>query len=93
MKLLAPLVNPVSVRDFYAFEAHVKAGFEKRGEPMPREWYEIPVYYKGGHHNIIGTDEDVRWPSFACKFDYELELAAIPRGKHSLPRRCDGTHS
>jgi len=77
VKLLTPLPNPASVRDFYAFEAHVKKGFEKRGEPMPAEWYQIPVYYKSGHQNIIGTDEDVHWPSFTQKFDYELELAAI----------------
>jgi 2-keto-4-pentenoate hydratase/2-oxohepta-3-ene-1,7-dioic acid hydratase in catechol pathway len=76
-KLLTPLPNPASVRDFYAFEAHVKKGFEKRGEPMPPEWYQIPVYYKSGHHNIIGTDQDVQWPSFTQKFDYELELAAV----------------
>jgi 2-keto-4-pentenoate hydratase/2-oxohepta-3-ene-1,7-dioic acid hydratase in catechol pathway len=77
VRLCAPLPNPRSVRDFFAFEAHVKAGFEKRGEPMPPEWYEIPVYYKSGRHHIIGTDEDVRWPSFTEKFDYELELAAV----------------
>src|SRR5580704_11705430 len=51
VKLLAPIPNPTSVRDFYAFEAHVKKGFEKRGEPMPKEWYESPVYYKRGNHN------------------------------------------
>jgi 2-keto-4-pentenoate hydratase/2-oxohepta-3-ene-1,7-dioic acid hydratase in catechol pathway len=77
VRLLSPLPNPASVRDFYAFEAHVKKGFEKRGEPMPHEWYQIPVYYKSGHHNIIGTDEDVLWPLFTSKFDYELEMAAI----------------
>ena len=77
IRLIEPLPNPASVRDFYAFEAHVKKGFEKRGEPMPPEWYQIPVYYKSGHHNIIGTDEDAPWPSFTEKFDYELELAAI----------------
>ena len=77
VKLLAPLPNPASLRDFYAFEAHVKKGFEKRGEAMPAEWYQIPVYYKSGHHNIIGTDMDVNWPSFTEKFDYELELAAV----------------
>ncbi|MDQ6664779.1 MAG: fumarylacetoacetate hydrolase family protein [Acidobacteriota bacterium] len=77
VRLLAPLPNPASVRDFYAFESHVRGGFEKRGEPMPKEWYEIPVYYKSGHHHIIGTDEDVHWPSFTQKFDYELELAAV----------------
>ena len=75
--LHTPIPRPPSVRDFYAFEAHVKKGFEKRGEPMPKEWYEIPVYYRSGNHNIIGTDEDVLWPRFTEKFDYELELAAV----------------
>jgi 2-keto-4-pentenoate hydratase/2-oxohepta-3-ene-1,7-dioic acid hydratase in catechol pathway len=77
VRLLTPLPNPESVRDFYSFEGHVKKGFEKRGEEMPPEWYEIPVYYKSGHHNIIGTGEEVRWPSFTRKFDYELEIAAV----------------
>ncbi len=77
VELKAPLPRPTSMRDFYAFEQHVKKGFEKRGEPMPQEWYEIPVYYKGNHQSIIGSDEDVQWPSFTEKFDYELELAII----------------
>lgn len=77
VRLLAPLPDPASVRDFYAFEDHVKKGFEKRGEPMPPEWYEFPVYYKSGHHHIIGAGEDVPWPPFTEKFDYELELAAV----------------
>ncbi|MBM3810039.1 MAG: fumarylacetoacetate hydrolase family protein [Acidimicrobiia bacterium] len=77
VRLCAPLPDPASVRDFYAFEQHVKKGFEKRGEPMPEEWYQMPVYYKSGHHNIVGPDEDVLWPSFTEKFDYELELAAV----------------
>jgi 2-keto-4-pentenoate hydratase/2-oxohepta-3-ene-1,7-dioic acid hydratase in catechol pathway len=77
VRMLAPLPNPTSLRDFFAFEDHVRMGFEKRGEPMPQEWYEIPVYYKSGHQNIIGTDQEVLWPSFTEKFDYELELAII----------------
>lgn len=77
VRLLAPLPNPASLRDFFAFEQHVKAGFAKRGEPMPEEWYQFPVYYKMGHHNILGPDMDVKWPSFTQKFDYELELACV----------------
>lgn len=75
--LAAPLPNPTSLRDFFGFEEHVRAGFEKRGEPMPREWYEMPVYYKGAHRSIVGPDADVLWPSFTEKLDYELELAAV----------------
>jgi 2-keto-4-pentenoate hydratase/2-oxohepta-3-ene-1,7-dioic acid hydratase in catechol pathway len=83
VRLLAPIPYPRSLRDFYAFEDHVKKGFEKRGEPMPQEWYEMPVYYKSGHHHIIGTDADVLWPSFTRRFDYELELAAVISRKGS----------
>jgi 2-keto-4-pentenoate hydratase/2-oxohepta-3-ene-1,7-dioic acid hydratase in catechol pathway len=75
--LKAPLPVPTSMRDFYAFEQHVKKGFEKRGEPMPPEWYEMPVYYKGAHWSIIGPDENVHWPCFTEKLDYELELAIV----------------
>jgi len=86
VRLCAPLTDPASLRDFYAFEQHVKTGFERRGEPMPQEWYEMPVYYKSGHHNIIGPGEDVLWPSFTGRFDYELELAAvIGTGGRNIP--------
>ncbi len=77
VRLCTPIAEPPSVRDFYAFEAHVKKGFEKRGEQMPQEWYEIPVYYQSGRQNIIGTGEDVLWPSFTERFDYELEMALV----------------
>ncbi|HVJ09144.1 MAG TPA: fumarylacetoacetate hydrolase family protein [Acidisarcina sp.] len=77
IRMLTPLPDARSLRDFYAFEAHVQSGFEKRNEAMPKEWYEIPVYYQTGHHNLIGSDQDVLWPSFTERFDYELELAAI----------------
>lgn len=77
VRLCAPVPHPASLRDFFAFEQHVKAGFARRGEPMPPEWYEIPVYYKSGHQNILGPEEDVKWPSFTERFDYELELAAV----------------
>ncbi len=93
VKLGTPLPNPNSVRDFFAFEDHVKMGFDKRGEPMPPEWYEIPVYYKSGHHNIIGTDEDVLWPSFTERFDYELELAVvIGKSGRNIPKTEAGQY-
>lgn len=77
VKLLTPLPNPASLRDFFAFEQHVATAFGKGGAPVPAEWYQIPVYYKSGHHDLIGTDEEVPWPSFTQKFDYELELAVV----------------
>ena len=77
VKLVAPLLNPPSIRDFYAFEEHVAKGFARRGGTIPKEWYDIPVYYKTSSHNLIGTGADVLWPRFTEVFDYELELAAV----------------
>lgn len=40
-------------------------------------WYEQPIYYKCNRFSVIGTDAEVRWPSFSNMMDYELELAAV----------------
>jgi 2-keto-4-pentenoate hydratase/2-oxohepta-3-ene-1,7-dioic acid hydratase in catechol pathway len=77
VKVLAPLTRPQSVRDFYAFEEHVKTGFAKRNEPIPAPWYEIPVYYKGNHRSIAGPEDELLWPRYTQQLDFELELAVV----------------
>ncbi len=64
-------------RDFYIHEKHVKKGFEKRKEPVPEAWYEMPVYYKGPTSGFIGPEEEILWPSYSEKLDFELELGCI----------------
>jgi 2-keto-4-pentenoate hydratase/2-oxohepta-3-ene-1,7-dioic acid hydratase in catechol pathway len=76
-RLLCPLDRIASLRDFLAFEDHVKAGAERRGVPVPDYWYEAPIYYKGNHRSIIGPDEGCPWPSYSEHLDFELELAMI----------------
>src|SRR5918911_9326 len=73
----APVLHPPSVRDFYAFEQHVQAARASRGLDMPREWYEIPVFYFSNPAAIYGPDEDVPYPAGTSELDYELEVAAI----------------
>lgn len=76
-RLECPLDRIHIYRDFYAHEKHVAKGFEKRGEPIPEAWYEIPAYYKGSTAGFIGTDEIVPWPSYTKKLDYELEFGVV----------------
>jgi 2-keto-4-pentenoate hydratase/2-oxohepta-3-ene-1,7-dioic acid hydratase in catechol pathway len=76
-QLQCPLDQIGCYRDFYTHEKHVKKGFEKRNEEMPKAWYEMPVYYKGATAGFIGPEVEIPWPSFTDKLDYELELAAI----------------
>lgn len=75
-QLLAPL-RPRSLRDFMAFEHHVRAAAERRGRPVPPAWYEMPVYYRGNHLAILGPDEELPWPPFTQQLDFEMELAAV----------------
>ena len=81
IRIITPLPNPGSLRDFIAFEDHIAATSKRRGQPIPQEWYKAPVYYKGNHRTIIGPDEDLLWPLETTKLDYELELACVIGGR------------
>lgn len=77
IKLEKPLDKISTYRDFYIHEKHVKKGFEKRKEPIPEAWYEIPAYYKGATEGFIGPEDEILWPSYTNVLDYELELGCI----------------
>jgi 2-keto-4-pentenoate hydratase/2-oxohepta-3-ene-1,7-dioic acid hydratase in catechol pathway len=79
-RLLVPVL-PSSLRDFLAFEDHVKAGAARRGEPVPEAWYEMPIYYKGNHRSVYGPDQEIPWPPFTDELDFELELACVLAGR------------
>ncbi len=77
VRLLAPIQSPPSVRDFYAFEEHVKTARALRGQEAPAEWYELPVFYFSNPAAIYGPDADVPYPDGSEELDYELEVAAV----------------
>ena len=77
LRWLCPIDKVASLKDFLAFEDHVKRGAQRRGASVPDYWYEAPVYYKGNHRAVIGPDATCRWPSYTNRLDFELELALI----------------
>jgi fumarylacetoacetate (FAA) hydrolase len=78
VRMLAPVLHPPAVRDFYAFEAHVRRARELRGAgPVPPEWYEQPVFYFSNPAAIYGPDQAVPYPDGTSELDYELEVAAV----------------
>src|SRR6266511_4222121 len=83
--LRAPVLRPPSVRDFYAFEQHVKTARASRGQDVPPEWYEIPVFYFTNPAAIYGPEDEIPYPPDTNELDYELEVAAIYRGQDVPP--------
>ena len=78
VRLLPPVRRPPAVRDFYAFEQHVKnaRAVTGRGE-VPPEWYELPAFYFSNPAAIYGPDEAIPYPEGSEELDYELEVAAV----------------
>jgi fumarylacetoacetate (FAA) hydrolase len=77
VELRAPVLHPPSVRDFYAFEQHVKTARASRGLEVPPEWYELPVFYFSNPAAIYGPGDEIPKPPATNELDYELEVAAI----------------
>jgi len=66
-----------SLRDFYAFEQHVKTCRGHRGLEMVPQWYQVPVFYFSNPVAIIGDGDPVWAPQGSAALDYELELACV----------------
>ena len=75
--LRPPVLYPPAVRDFYAFEQHVRTARAKRGLEVPPEWYEIPVFYFSNPAAIYGPEDEIPYPEGTKELDYELEAAAV----------------
>lgn len=83
-KLLAPLPVPAQIRDGMFFEEHVlnagKRMAERTGKaapPIPKVWYERPIYYLTSRFAVSGPDATVTWPRYSKVMDFELELACV----------------
>ncbi|MFB6163785.1 MAG: fumarylacetoacetate hydrolase family protein [Haloarculaceae archaeon] len=73
VRLESPLPRPNSLRDYMAFEEHVR---NTMGE-VPDVWYEIPVCYKGNPDSVVGPGVDVEWPPYSSLRDFELEIGLV----------------
>jgi 2-keto-4-pentenoate hydratase/2-oxohepta-3-ene-1,7-dioic acid hydratase in catechol pathway len=87
VRLLAPVPRPPLIRDFMAFETHLKNIYPKLGREIPPQWYELPVYYKGNPSAVGGEGDIVPMPAYATNMDFEFEFAAvIGRGGSNIQR-------
>jgi 2-keto-4-pentenoate hydratase/2-oxohepta-3-ene-1,7-dioic acid hydratase in catechol pathway len=69
--------RPPSIRDFMAFEEHVRNARRNRGLVVPAAWYEIPAFYFSNPGAIYRDGEPIQRPADTEMLDYELELACV----------------
>jgi 2-keto-4-pentenoate hydratase/2-oxohepta-3-ene-1,7-dioic acid hydratase in catechol pathway len=93
LRLRAPIPRPPTVRDFYAFEQHVRTARERRGLDMEPDWFELPVFYFSNPYAVNGPGDEVPIPPGSGQLDFELEVAAIVgRGGSDLrPGEAEGS--
>jgi fumarylacetoacetate (FAA) hydrolase len=82
--LRAPVLHPPSIRDFYAFEQHVRTARASRGADIPPQWYEIPVFYFSNPASVHGPEDEIPYPEGTAELDYELEVAAVIGAEGSI---------
>ena len=93
VQFLAPVPNPQSFRDFYAFEEHVRAARKLRGLEMHPDWFRIPIFYFSNPAAIYGHGSEIPYPRKTNELDFELEFAVIIAGAGSdIPSKDADRH-
>jgi fumarylacetoacetate (FAA) hydrolase len=69
--------RPPSIRDFMAFEEHVRGARAVTGRPFPDAWYRVPAFYFTNPGAVYGDGDSIPKPADTSMLDYELELACV----------------
>ncbi len=90
-QVLAPIPNPSSCRDGYAFRQHVEAARRNRKVPMIPEFDQYPVFYFTNHNSIQGPGSIYCMADHFEKLDFELEVAIVicKKGKNIPAKKAD----
>lgn len=91
IKLLAPVTNPPSMRDGYAFRQHVQTARRNRGVEMIPEFDQYPVFYFTNHNAVFGEGTIKVEDDHLDKLDFELECAIVigKKGKNITVEDAD----
>ena len=94
VRVLCPVLDPPSIRDFMIFEDHVVNARHGTGTTVPDAWYAAPVFYFTNPACLHGPDDSVAVPRGSRMLDFELEVAClIGRDARDLdpadPASCD----
>jgi fumarylacetoacetate (FAA) hydrolase len=91
LKIIAPVPNPTSLRDGYAFRQHVLTARRNRGVEMIPEFDQFPVFYFGNHNAVTGPgivkveDDHLQ----GCDFELECGIVIGKKGKNISSTEAD----
>lgn len=74
-RILSPLPQPPSIRDYMAFEAHARDSRPDR--QVDPGWYEHPLFYFSNPSVVRDPDDVIVAPTGSRCLDYELEVACV----------------
>lgn len=74
---LTNALDPTSYRDFMVFQEHFSFGYRWQNKPVPDVMYELPVSYAGDPLSFLGPGDEIPWPAYTQRLDYELELGIV----------------
>ncbi len=75
--IIAPVNEPTSCRDGYAFRQHVAAARRNRKVDMIPEFDQYPIFYFTNHNAVQGPGDIDCMPDHFQKLDFELEAAIV----------------
>ncbi|HKT05091.1 MAG TPA: fumarylacetoacetate hydrolase family protein, partial [Rugosimonospora sp.] len=89
---LLPPLEPPSIRDFVAFEAHIEGVVQVMEglSAVPEPWYPVPAFYFTNPHAVVGPYDDVPVPPLCRVLDFECEVGAVlgASGRNLTPARA-----
>jgi 2-keto-4-pentenoate hydratase/2-oxohepta-3-ene-1,7-dioic acid hydratase in catechol pathway len=85
-------LKPRRLKDYLVYEAHKKKAMQRKGLEMPELWYRMPTYTNRNIMGLADPGEDIVWPPYSKKLDFEFELAVVI-GRNGKNVRAEDAHS
>ena len=70
-------IKPRRLKDYLVYEEHKKKSMARKGLEMPELWYGMPTYTNRNVCGLADPGEDIVWPAYSNKLDFEFELAVV----------------
>jgi len=77
VRLLPPISRPPAVRDFMTFRQHIEVIRKSQGLELPKQFFEIPVFYFTNPHALVGAHDPVPMPPGCQNLDFECEIGVV----------------